>query len=655
MKLDIGIQGDRFVDRYGRQVLLRGVNLGGDCKVPYPGGSTDHPSGFADHREVSFIGRPFPLEEADEHLGRIAGWGFNCLRLLTTWEAVEHAGPGRYDEAYLDYFAEVVRRAAAHGLQVFVDFHQDVWSRMSGGDGAPGWVFEALGLDFTRFDAAGAAHVMQHRYDYASDVRRQEDRYPMMSWGNNYRMPVNGIMWTAFFAGAMLTPQWVVDGRNVQDFLQGHYFGAMGAMARRLRDAPNVMGFDSLNEPGSGWIGQSLSYQHFGPSPQNPWPARPGSVWSPLSGLQVARGRPTPLPQLERDAEGRTTRGEDRVVNPDGVSIWTSDAPDPFERAGVWRAGDGAALREDAFTHVDGREIDHERDFMAPFFAAAAAAVRAENPDWLLFAELDPFAAFAGHGFPDAMPERTVNASHWYDLTTLVTKQFSLAGSTDILTGETVQGADQMREGYIKRLARIRSAGERLNGGAPTLIGEFGIPYDLNGGDAYARWTAGDRDPDVWRAHADCLALNYDALDELLLNSTQWNYTASNRNDLRIGDGWNQEDLSIYSADQSDGEADGGRAVEGFCRPFVRRAQGVLVSQCYNAAQGVLLAQIDVKPGVTEPTEVYLPPASSKRALHLQLSDPTATQSGEGGIIQIHSVNTGTLLITLTTQTGSGT
>jgi hypothetical protein len=42
-------------------------------------------------------------------------------------------------------------------LHVFVDFLQDFWSRMSGGDGPPGWTFKAVGLDFTKFDAADAA------------------------------------------------------------------------------------------------------------------------------------------------------------------------------------------------------------------------------------------------------------------------------------------------------------------------------------------------------------------------------------------------------------------------------------------------------------------------------------------------------------------
>src|SRR5882757_679939 len=191
-KLWIGIDQARFVDREGRHVILRGLNVGGDCKVPYPDGGTQHPGDFGDHRSVSFVGRPFPLEEADEHLGRIAGWGFNVIRLLVTWEAVEHAGPRDYDHAYIDYVGRVCERAAEHGLAVFIDFHQDVWSRMSGGSGAPCWIFDKLGLDYRRFDTANGAHVMQYRYDYADPRARQEDRYPTMSWPVNYRMPVNG-------------------------------------------------------------------------------------------------------------------------------------------------------------------------------------------------------------------------------------------------------------------------------------------------------------------------------------------------------------------------------------------------------------------------------------------------------------------------------
>ncbi len=151
------VDGPWFKDEDGRTLLLRGVNLGGSSKVPAtPDGATYRREGFFDHRGASFVGRPFPLREADEHFARLRSWGFTFLRFLVTWEAIEHAGPGVYDHDYLDYVYAVVKRAGEHGIDVFVDPHQDVWSRFSGGDGAPGWTFEAIGMDVTRFAAAGS-------------------------------------------------------------------------------------------------------------------------------------------------------------------------------------------------------------------------------------------------------------------------------------------------------------------------------------------------------------------------------------------------------------------------------------------------------------------------------------------------------------------
>jgi hypothetical protein len=48
---------------------------------------------FYNHREVSFVNRPFPLHEAETHFERLARWGCQCLRVLVPWEALEHAGP----------------------------------------------------------------------------------------------------------------------------------------------------------------------------------------------------------------------------------------------------------------------------------------------------------------------------------------------------------------------------------------------------------------------------------------------------------------------------------------------------------------------------------------------------------------------------------
>jgi Glycoside hydrolase family 5 C-terminal domain/Cellulase (glycosyl hydrolase family 5) len=606
------VLGGRFVDDAGRELLLRGVNLGGDCKVPWPDGGTHHYSNFADHREVSFIGRPFPLDEAEEHFGRLRHWGFNCIRLLTTWEAVEHAGPGLYDEAYLDYFAQLCRLAGAHGLYVFVDFHQDAWSRMSGGSGAPGWTFAAVGLDFTKFGAAGAAHVMQSVYDYSAPQARQA-AYPQMTWGINYRLPANAVMWTLFWGGRWITPDFCVDGINAQDYLQRHYLGAMSRVARSISSLVNVLGFDTLNEPGAGWIGERLTYRHVGPSEENPVRARPGPALTALDALAIARGIPTRVPTLVLDpARGKVVSHGETLLNPHGISIWQPAAACPFEKAGAYEVRGGAVhcLNDQIFRGASGRVRTMIEDSLGPFFHAVASTVRAHQPCWSVFAEMDPWGVRAGRTFPLHMPAQTVNANHWYDASILFSKRFDPHDSPDWVSGIAATSAAEIRERYVRELTFVAALGQTINGGAPSLIGEFGIPFDLNEGGAYRDWAHGRKDQDIWADHVTALSLMYDALDELRLHATLWNYTASNRNDLRIGDGWNQEDLSIFSRDQQDDPASpdsGGRAIGGFCRPFVRFLQGRLRSLQFLPQEGSFTLEFDADPAIRLPTEIYLP------------------------------------------------
>ena len=101
------------------------------------------------------MGRQFHWKKLNEHFQRLKSWGFNCIRLLISWEGIEHAGPGQYDEEYLEYIRQFCEKAGNYGIYILIDPHQDVWARMAGGDGAPGWTFEKVGIDFTKFDARG--------------------------------------------------------------------------------------------------------------------------------------------------------------------------------------------------------------------------------------------------------------------------------------------------------------------------------------------------------------------------------------------------------------------------------------------------------------------------------------------------------------------
>ena len=79
------------------------------------------------------------------------------VRFLITWEAIEHKGPGQHDHAYLKYLKDVISLFPQYGIVAMVSMHQDVWSRFTGGSGAPAWTLEAVGFNLENLEVTGAA------------------------------------------------------------------------------------------------------------------------------------------------------------------------------------------------------------------------------------------------------------------------------------------------------------------------------------------------------------------------------------------------------------------------------------------------------------------------------------------------------------------
>ncbi len=593
-------------DEQGRTLLLHGVNLGGSSKVPYrPDGATHIRDGFFDHRGVSFVGRPFPLAEADEHLARLRAWGLTFLRLLVTWEAIEHAGPGLYDEEYLDYIQQVVRKAGDHGISLFVDPHQDCWSRFSGGDGAPGWTLEAVGFDMTHFAETGAAIV------HAT----HGDPFPRMIWPSNGSKLAAATMFTLFFAGNDLAPATKIDGEPAQEYLQRHYLAAMRQLALRLRGLPNVVGYDTMNEPLSGYIG---------------WPdltatrglIKVGEVPTPYQSLLLGAGTPQEVALWEARPTG-TRRAGTRLLNPHGVRAWREGCDCVWRANGVWDLDAGGRphlLRPDHFARVDGRPVDFSRDYYRPFANRFAQAIRAVDPQALIFVETEIGHTPLGWGATDA--QRIVFAPHWYDVFVLFFKDYRPFLALDY-EGHLVVGPGRIRRSFAEQLARFRRQAAEQLGGVPTLIGETGIAFDLKGGAAYR---TGD-----YRAHEAALDRSLRAMDDNLLSWTLWNYTADNSH--RRGDQWNGEDLSIFSRDDQTNPADihsGGRALGALVRPYARRTAGEPLRMAFDRRRRRFEFEFRHDPAVTAPTELFVPNYQYPAGYTVAVSDGTCEIDREG-------------------------
>ena len=109
---------------------MRGINVAGDAKFPARPDQPSHISeNFFDGDNVSFVGRPFAVDKAHTHFGRLRRWGYNTIRYIFTWEAIEAAGPGIYDEEWIEHTIQLLRIAKEYGFYVFMDPHQDVVSR----------------------------------------------------------------------------------------------------------------------------------------------------------------------------------------------------------------------------------------------------------------------------------------------------------------------------------------------------------------------------------------------------------------------------------------------------------------------------------------------------------------------------------------------
>ena len=188
------VEGMRFVDEDGKQVLMNGL-----CFI-------------CREKEKGYL-EP-GLEQKIQYYSR---HGFNLIRLGIFWDGVEPE-PGMYDDNYLERVKGVVNQAERYGIYVFLDMHQDLYS-VKFIDGAPVWATLDEGLPHPE-----GCNIWYEAYVQRPAIMKAADNF----WAN--------------------TP--ASDGIGLQD----HYERMWEHIAEYFAECDNIIGLEPMNEPYMGSI-----------------------------------------------------------------------------------------------------------------------------------------------------------------------------------------------------------------------------------------------------------------------------------------------------------------------------------------------------------------------------------------------------------------
>ncbi|KAK2745220.1 hypothetical protein FQN55_006346 [Onygenales sp. PD_40] len=561
--LRLRVEGNTFRDPQNREVTLRGINADPGAKYPkHPDVPSYTPDHFYDGDNVSFVGRPFELEDAPIHLERLKRWGYNHIRYIFTWEAIEHSGPGRYDEDFIEFTIKTLRLMKSYGFYVYMDPHQDVWSRFSGGSGAPMWTLYAVGFDPRNFNVTQAALVH-------NTFLPDPSAFPKMVWSTNYTRLVCQTIFTLFWAGKDFAPKAIIDGKNIQDYLQDHYLNACKHLALRIHEAGDleddvVIGWENMNEVNRGLLGiQDLSA--IPPEQQ----LQLGTSPTAFQGILTGSGRPCEVATWGFGNFGPYQIGRE-LVDPKGKSAWlAADYDDKFygwkrdpqwklgeclwAQHGVWDPCTDSLLKKDYFAKdpTTNKILNYEaftNKYFIDHYRKFKNAIRSVHSNSILFCqpavtEIPPTIK----GTKDDDPNM-VHAVHQYDGLTLMTKHWNRIYNVDVIgviRGKYLSpifaikiGETAIRNCLRDQLRFLRQESYDLMGNHPLVFTEIGVPYDMDDKHAYK---TGD-----YSSQTAAMDANHYAIEGSGANGfSLWCYVSENSHEQ--GDRWNGEDLSIFS------------------------------------------------------------------------------------------------------------
>jgi hypothetical protein len=250
-------------------------------------------------------------------------------------------------------------------------------------------------------------------------------------------------MFTLFFAGREYAPKAIINGINIQDFLENHFFQALGYLAQRIHDAGNledstVLGWENINEPSLGMVGYT-DLNIVMPTQQ----LRKTTCPTAFQCMLLGEGISADIDVYDWTQIGPRKTGT-KVVDPRGVKAWVSS--DTYDKKYGWRRDAGWKVGECIwaqhgiwdpqtrkllrpvyflYNHL-GAEVDNDvwlRDHFMIHFKRYSETIRSVHKNAIMF--LQPPVMFVPPVLNSSdRDKRLVFSPHYYDGLTLMLKKW---------------------------------------------------------------------------------------------------------------------------------------------------------------------------------------------------------------------------------------
>jgi hypothetical protein len=370
-------------------------------------------------------------------------------------------------------------------------------------------------------------------------IRQTTDMLPFTNWGLNAGLSLDvQRAWAALFAGKDVFPDLKVNKVNIQEYLQSAYEKMWGEVAKAVKDMPNVIGYDIMNEPSGFFLLMTIIAAYF----------KTGSKEGIINSID----------NIFADRKF----AEDLVDILIGIGLLPDVTPETREKEMELWGFDKANLLA-----ILGLNYGFDRNYIMPFHERMGRAILQNDPNAIIFVEptiagIEWLLLFIAGGegetvynVPYSRPElrQVVYAPHWYP------DVYPFPGFNMPYRVFKVEEKRRKKKEYLTSILTHISSARKNMGNIPVILGEYGTYFTLSSKPAIIEQ---NEETSIWKKAVEnarsenyiiqkyIINDEYEALEDIGIGRIIWCWSWEN-DDWR-GEGWNAENFSIVERRDSE-------------------------------------------------------------------------------------------------------